>query len=770
MKATIKQIGLQTGTDRTVFVTWDFDTSKITAAYPNVSNPVDHYEVVWQYSTGDGLWFDGNETTVTSKQSVWNAQSNATGVRVRVKPISKERTVNKTKTTYFTADWSTWEKYSFSANPPVTPTGLTAVIEKYKLTASLDNLNVNATHIEFQIIKADKSVFNTGTAAIKTKAASYSCTVSPGAEYKVRCRSFKGDDYSKWSEYVDASGGVPPAAPGGIIKIKALSSTSVTIDWENVSGDKKYEVQWTTKKKYFDSSNQVESMRDIDMGHAEVVGLQSGQEYFFRVRAYNDYGDSDWTEIVSIKIGKAPAAPTTWSSKTTVTTEEELTLYWVHNTEDGSTQTEAEVEITANGQTKLWVHVTETGEEEQEDVYSHKIDASDYGKGTKLLWRVRTKGITGEYGEWSIQRTVNIYAPPTLTLNVMDSKGEYVGTIKSFPFFVAMVAGPNPPQKPISFHLSIYSTYTYETVDQTGMTKIINKGDEIYSKHIDVSKNHIEEFTAGDIDLENNERYKVNCVVSMDSGLTAEAKTYILVSWDDDVHTPNAEIGINEDTVSAYIRPYCVDDYGNLPDDILLSVYRREFDGNFVEIATGIRNSKNTFVTDPHPALDYARYRIVAISETTGAVGYYDVPGYPVNEKAVVIQWSEEWSTFDTSNEDALEQPPWSGSMLKLRYNIDISESNDPDVELVEYIGRKCPVTYYGTQRGKKAVWNVEIPKSDKETLYGLRRLQDWMGDVYVREPSGSGYWANVTVSFNQKHRVLSIPVTINVVRVEGGA
>ena len=63
----------------------------------------------------------------------------------------------------------------------------------------------------------------------------------------------------------------------------------------------------------------------------------------------------------------------------------------------------------------------------------------------------------------------------------------------------------------------------------------------------------------------------------------------------------------------------------------------------------------------------------------------------------------------------------------------------------------------------------MEIEKSDKETLYALRRLSIWMDDVYVREPSGSGYWANIKVSFSQKHRELTIPVTLNITRVEGG-
>jgi hypothetical protein len=188
-----------------------------------------------------------------------------------------------------------------------------------------------------------------------------------------------------------------------------------------------------------------------------------------------------------------------------------------------------------------------------------------------------------------------------------------------------------------------------------------------------------------------------------------------------------------------------------------------------VEIASGIPNGSNTFVTDPHPALDYARYRIVATDESTGAVSYYDMPGYPIGEKAAIIQWNEDWRNFDTSSEDLMEQPTWSGSILKLPYNIDVTDKRKIDVALVEYIGRAHPISYYGTQLGESATWNMQVPKNDTETLYALRRLSIWKGDVYVREPSGSGYWANVNVSFSQKHREVTIPVTLDITRVEGG-
>lgn len=86
-----------------------------------------------------------------------------------------------------------------------------------------------------------------------------------------------------------------------------------------------------------------------------------------------------------------------------------------------------------------------------------------------------------------------------------------------------------------------------------------------------------------------------------------------------------------------------------------------------------------------------------------------------------------------------METPPWAGSLLRLPYNIDVSDNNDQDVSLIKYIGRKHPVSYYGTQIGSTSTWNTDIPSTDVDTLYAVRRLSVWMGNAYVREPSGSG-------------------------------
>lgn len=749
--------GLQSNTDRTMYVTW---------AWTRASTK--EYRVVWHYATGDGLWFNGNDSTTTSKQSIYSAPTNATRVKVKVLPIAKTRKVNDKDVEYWLADWSTDKTYSFSSNPPTTPSTPTVSIKDFKLTAEVTNLDVNATHIEFQIVKNDSSVFNRGQARITTAQASYSCTVTAGAKYKVRCRSVRGQLYSDWTEY-SSNVGTIPATPSGFTVCKASSETSVHLEWKSVANTTSYDIEYTTKQSYFDGSDQTTTVSSIQYTHYEKTGLTSGEEYFFRLRAVNEQGSSGWSKIKSVIIGKLPAAPTTWSSTTTAITGEDLVLYWVHNSEDGSSQTYAEVEILTDGIAKTYTVKNTTTDDEKDKTSSYSVSTSGYKEGATLKWRVRTAGITGKYGEWSIQRSVDIYAPPTLELVVADSNGTQFEELNAFPFYISAEGGPNT-QTPIGYHLTISANEGYITTDNAGNMKAISSGDEVYSKYFDVPTQLMVEMSASNLDLENNIEYTVTCMVSMNSGLTATASSVFKVTWQDEEFEPNAEIGINDDNLTAFIKPFCKDVDDNLIDGVVLSVYRREFDGSFTELAKDLNNTDSEFIVDPHPALDYARYRIVSKTISTGAVSYCDLPGYPVGGKSVVIQWDEQWSNFDASEESEMEQPPWEGSLLKLPYNIDVSDNYKPDVALIEYVGREHPVSYYGTQLGTTSTWNVSIAKNDEETLYALRRLAVWMGDVYVREPSGSGYWANVVVSFSQKHLDLTIPVTLTITRVSGGA
>ena len=760
---TITGFGLQTGTNRTVYATWDW-----------AEEHTKGYNVRWYYDTGDSnrsgtIWFVGSDTEVTKKQDRYNAPSNAKRVRFVVKPVSETYKSNDQEVVYWTANWSTEKIYNFSSNVPTKPSAPSVTLDKYTLTATLDNVDTDATIVQFQVLKDNSTIFATGQATVESdyNYVQYSCYVDAGSEYKVRCRGVRNSLYSEWSEYSDKVSTIP-ATPSGFKECYAKTETSVYLKWEAISTAESYDIECTTKKEYFDSSDQTTTISGIESTRYEKTGLENGDTYFFRLRAVNSSGKSPWSEISSVVVGKKPGAPTTWSSTTTVLVGEQLTLYWVHNSEDGSSQVSAELELYANGEKELHTIRNSTDEDTKDKTSSYTVDTSVYTEGTKLQWRVRTSGVTNEYGDWSVQRTVDVYAPPTLTLTMTDSSGQTFDMLKSLPIRIQGSAGPST-QRAIGYHLTITSTSSYETVDQLGKTKIVSRGEELYSRYFDNSNELSVTLTAGDLSLENNEMYKVTCVVSMNSGRTAESSLYFTVAWDDSNYWINCRIFIDKDSYVAAIQPYCKDKNGSITDDVTLSVYRREFDGKFTEIASEVANARNMFVSDPHPSLDYARYRIVATSKTTGNVEYYDVPAYPVGGKAAIIQWDESWSDLDYTTEDVIAAPSWAGSMLKLPYNIDVSDNINPDVELVEYIGREHPVSYHGTQIGSKSTWNMDVPAYDKETIYALRRLQKWMGNVYVREPSGSGYWATVTVSFSIKHCEVVIPVTLKITRVEGG-
>ena len=809
----IEHFGIQSNTDRTMFATWTWSKSN-----------TDHYKCIWYYHTGDDVWFKGNESDEKDQQSIYSPPSNAIKVKFIVKAVSEKKTVNNKETSYWTGEWSTAKYYTFVEKPTL-PSVPTVTVKDYTLTAKLTNINADTKEIQFNIVKDDEVSAITATCTVVQTVASYNFKMDPGSRYKVRCRAVNASgDYSDWTNYSDNVYG-PPDIVNDNWYVKANTSTSVLLTWTAVNNADSYTIEYATKRDYFLGSGELKTITGITTTRYEITGLEMGKEYFFRLKAVNTGGESGWSNIKSVTIGKKPGIPSTWSSTTTAVIGEEVILSWIHNSQDNSNLTKTELELTSNSEVTL-ITINNTVTEETDFNDEYKLNTSDYSEGAVIRWRVRTAGITGEYSDWSVQRKMDIFVPPSLALSVNDVNSNPIDVVTSFPFYVSALPGPES-QTPISYHVSIISNNSYETTDSIGNFKMVNEGESVYSKYHDTSENLILELSACNVDLENNMSYTVICSVSMNSGLKAESKITFEVAWSDDVFTPDAEIIVDKDTLSVNIRPYCeyypdvyykvehstsnnayintrieidpvdgesvdnafttIDDnivykdlngnlfciarskVGVLANNITLSVYRREYDGTFVEIGKDISNTDNTFVTDPHPSLDFARYRIVAKSNNTGAISYSDIKGYEIGEKSVIIQWNEKWNTFDTNNPDELENPVWSGSMLKLPYNIDVSDSNTSDVTLIKYVGRKHPVSYYGTQVGLTSNWNVVIDKKDIDTLYMLRKLAIWMGDVYVREPSGSGYWANISVTFDQKHRELTIPVSLSITRVDGG-
>ena len=855
-QAKVTKLDIQSGTTNTLYATWSW--SKVSTT--------DHYQVRWYYVTADGNQFLGSEADSPLKdggKATYSIPSNAMSVKFRVRPIAKTKKVNNKDVYQWTADWSTTKIYKIRSNAPSvssTPSLEKSETDDLILVATLENIEeiyVTPTSgytrgIIFQPVRTyTDSKGNTvnkfltsSTTAISTNSARYSFKVKTDSSYRVRCRGYcrkgtKGKiiDYSSWTEFSSRIYTIP-STPAGFTECKAKSSTSVYLKWAKSSSATSYEIEYATKQEYLGVSDQSQSATGITSTSYILGSLESGKVYYFRLRVVSDAGNSAWSKVSSVAVGKKPSAPTTWSSTSSVILGETFNLYWMHNAEDGSNETIAELELTATTggttttETKTITKTVSEDEETKASVYS--IDTSStamfFNEGTKLEWRVRTKGAIDEWSDWSVTRTVNCYSQPSLHLSI-SSTTDTENNINKYPITVSASALPEA-QRPIGYGLTIVSNDSYEDTDELGEKSYIVAGQEVYSKYFDVSETAEDtdlnlSLTASDVNLQNGVSYTIKCTVTMDSGLTAEAEDQFTIAWEDDMYDPSAGITVDLENLTATIRPYCsnitfyiVEESaesatgyvktstiiaeiegtpvyvapnayawtstgeqvfrGTYNDEsiyfcsvetfisgLYLSVYRREYDGSFTEILKDVDNTGNVFVVDPHPALDFARYRIVCRDSSTGAISYSDLSEY-VGETSVVIQWNEDWHEFETTEEAELADAVWSGQVIKIPYNIDVSDNNSIDVSLVEYIGRRHPVSYYGTQVGQGASWKFDVPKEDVDTLYNLRRLSIWMGDVYVREPSGSGYWASIKVSFSQTHCEVTIPVSLDITRVEG--
>lgn len=783
----INKLGIQNDS-KTMFCTWKWGKKH-----------TKEYRVIWYYSTGDGVKFVGSDSTEKYKQSTYSIPDNAKTVSVKVKAVAEKHKVKKGKKTkevsYWNAKWSSERTYVLNKHTePDKPSAPTVTVDKFRLTASCENLsddpNNKPTSIIFRVVRNNSSrAFATNWAKVVNRSASCSWNISAGAKYKVQCRAYRPNLYSDWSDFSSEVETIP-ATPKNITSCRARSSTEIEVKWTAVSNATSYDVQYTSKRDYFNTNQDGVSTKTIENGTTAIIsGLDEGGEYFFRVRAKNSQGESGWTGIKSCKVGKKPSAPTTWSSTSKAMTTDKITLYWVNNSQDGSKATKSEIYIYKNGSiysTPVVVHTYngETEDEEEEKTHSYVLDSDILGDGAIIKWKVRTMGVIDEWSDFSVERTIDVYAPPTLELSLSDKEGNALETISHFPLYIKGVAGP-VNQAPIGYHISIVSLMDYEYEDQVGQTRQVSDGQEVYSKYFDIGTDLFLELNANHVDLENGINYSIIGTVTMNSGLTAKSEIQFNVDWVDESYYIDAEIFYDDSTYSCIVKPYAytlpvdydpdtstVEPEETIVDGVTLNLYRRDSNGEFIEIATGIENTKNTYITDPHPALDYARYRVVAISKNTGAVSFEDIPAYPIDETSVIIQWDEKWENLITSEEEPdvfPDENDWTGSRVILKYNIDVADKNSIDVSLIEYVGRKRPVSYYGTQLGESSSWKVDIPKDDEETLYALRRLAIYTGDVYVREPSGTGYWASIAVSMNINHCQLTIPVTLDITRVEGG-
>ena len=260
----------------------------------------------------------------------------------------------------------------------------------------------------------------------------------------------------------------------------------------------------------------------------------------------------------------------------------------------------------------------------------------------------------------------------------------------------------------------------------------------------------------------------------MQSGLRTQSEPMrFSVDFDGTVPEPSCAVSFDEDSLTANITPACyaVDEDGEvtntLQEGVTLSVYRIDEDGSLILLDDNIPNVGSYELTDPHASFDECWYRVVATDTATGMSNFVD--GYDDSPYSLcVIQWDETWNKLSEEDAEGDASYDYAGSRLDGLYNLDFSESASVQAEDIEYIGREHPVSYYGTQKGYTARYQTSFPKTDGGTLALVRKLMAWRDDVYIRESSGTGFWAHITnADLSRSAEGGAINFTISATRVD---
>lgn len=801
---------------------------------------VDHYEIQWQYWTDKNGW--KSETEVESESTLIGGfashkitlgnNEKITKIRARIKPVAKTHTVKysyytvkskgrgKKKTyylsrgtksvtvSYFDGSWSGWSEHKIEAtgtsggNPdPSVPSLSVSIGDAGYPEITISGVDATATDsVQLYFVDGPAKTATVSDAdyrklghELKAGTSLYVDTsASRGASRAYSARGIKSvgeETYrSKLSDLTQFYDMIPTVPE--LVSAKALTDTTVQVvakatgsvgkTWNVYYAEHSFEEGERPSSASFTDNVILENGAERVM---VVTGLTAGKKYWFRVTRTSDGGESGYSGIYSASVGSTPEAPTLNATPAYVQAGDAIELSWIHNCEDKSEQTDAEIVVyngpsDETGTTYHPVSDQSTGNSTADSFLS--LATSSFADGSVVRWKVRTKGASDEFGPFSEVASFTVYAAPSLALGIYagddSSTGTAVadgGSLPGYPFSIkAQLA--SSLQKPVAYEFSISNAEETAVESFDGTASVLPAGTSFWRDYAMTKSSPYEiPVTPAEVDLNPGVTYTLSATVYTSAGMSASQSISFKAGWADVKPEISADAIYSPGDLTARIMPKITasiadyDESGNAigspvvtaDPDAYVTVYRISSDGDEAyALSPFVRNRAGLEFVDPHPNFGRSWYRIVAYNDSTGAMSYITVP-VDVPETDIVLQWDQS-ILVDYDGDGKLEM----SQMVRLPYDVKTSTKHSKDVAMREFIGRNHPVSYYGTQVGQSASWSANIVKDvDDVTLQQLKALAVYMGDVYVRERSGDGYWATVDVSIDETYGSNKIAVSLDI-------
>ena len=356
--------------------------------------------------TEDSLTFDWDDVTGTTgtvsyvyqyKESTansWNAEVDIIASTVTLSSLTSGTTYNfrvKSKDDVGPSGWATANGATTDPTTPPVPENISVTISGTTATLDWDDSEGAVTY-DYQHKLSTASYPLDGTEVSVSSATIMGLTAGRTYNFRVRATNAEGD--SDWTS--DVSGTVAPAVPTGVTNT-AQTATSLTFDWDDVSGATSYKYQY---KKSTDTNWSADV--SVAASTATVLSLESGVTYDFKVKASNAGGDSAFT--TAVQGTTLPATPTGLSN--TAQADDSLTFDW-----DDMTGATAYVYQYKKSTVAVW--------NAEVEIVASTVTLSSLTGSTTYNFRVKSKSAAGESGFATANGTTA--TTPTFTVVFADA-------------------------------------------------------------------------------------------------------------------------------------------------------------------------------------------------------------------------------------------------------------------------------------------------------------------------------------------------------------
>ena len=554
-------------------------------------------------------------------------------------------------------------------------------------------------------------------------------TTTANHSYKYRIRAYNNGGSGQYSSYATQDGVIynTPSAPSAITATREDDTgMNVVLYLTNAARTATgYDVQCSTDASTWTSSG-ITVTSTVGSPVTQInITMASGGAYYYRVRNKRTSPtalNSAWT-VSNLVVTIVPPNPPTLDAPTSggvvqygTATGTTVNFAWTHNPIDGSPQSAAQLRYSTNGGTSWIATVTLTTASTYSLTYAFALNDT-------VTWQVRTKGAADGYGDWSASSTFAIYQSPSIAITAPSA------TIISVP---------------VAYSLT-YADASGEFA--SGTVSVLYNNATVYTEQLDspTGSTITGSIYASEFLPEDGKTYTFKFTAASNTTLSTTAQVTLSV----DMEAPYiGTIQVTNDPETGYVSVnYGWDSSsGGQPVDHV-TLYRVTDEGR-KELATSMTN--NASCLDMYAPLntDYA-YLVVTVG-TNASLNQYE------RTNRLNTGW---WFVYYGS-----------GKIAKAKWNPNGSKKvSRPQQELVDYIGRKFPVSYDGTAVREEGTTDFAI--IDREYAKQFYDMVSEIGSGVYKSGDGEVFHANFqsistasTHHRNQPYGSLSLPYT----RIDG--